>query len=453
MTEGTEQEKIIGGRILFVDDEENILKAMRRLFMDDAYEVYIANSGKEALKILKEEGEMGVIVSDQRMPEMTGVDFLEKSKKLSPQTVRILLTGYADINAAVDAINRGGAFRYLHKPWKDEELIQTVQAAFKYYKLVKENKRLTALVLKQNQQLKNWNIELETIVQEQTMELSNNNDSLKRLNKKLYKNFRNTILAFSSLLEMRDKSMRCHSHNIAEVVRVAAAGLEMDNQEIDDLVAASFLHDIGKIAMPSSMPHTDESKMSQQERQEYSKHSVRGQTVVDGIDDLRAAGKIIRHHHERFDGLGFPDNLKKNEIPLGARLITIADFIDNEMRRHSGGNAMEKVFKLVEADAGRTFDPKLIPKVLKAAEIFYRKNQQKFEFSEKELRPKDLTIDMVVSRDVLSGTGVLLLSKGTPLTTKNIDILKRYYQVDPANQGIFVSLIGKDDEEKTLKAP
>ncbi len=439
MTDVNRQEKIIGGRILFVDDEVNILRSMRRLFMDDEFEVFIAESGKEALQILKDEDEMGIIVSDQRMPEMTGVDFLEKSKTIAPHSVRILLTGYADINAAVDAVNRGGVFRYLHKPWKDDELLQTIQAAFKYYNLIKENKRLTALVLKQNEQLKNWNNELETMVQEQTMKLSNSNDSLQRLNDKLYNNFKGTILAFSSLLEMRDKSMRSHSRNIAEVVRRASESMELSNREIDTLVAASFLHDIGKIGIPDLMLHTEESKMSQHEWTEYSKHAVRGQAAVEGIDGLREAGRLIRHHHERYDGLGFPDGLRKNAIPVGARLIAIADFFDKKFRRQQGGSAIDKVGKLVEAESGRAFDPRLVPKVLKAAKKFYADKESTSEATEMELLPYDLEDGMVVSRDVLSGTGVLLLGAGTVLNSKNLATLKRYYQVDPANHGVFVT--------------
>ncbi|MBU4228810.1 MAG: response regulator, partial [Proteobacteria bacterium] len=111
------------GKILFVDDEENILRSLQRLFMDEEIEVFTASSGAKGLEILARETEVGVIVSDQRMPEMTGVDFLEKSKAISPQSIRILLTGYADVNAAIDAINRGGTFRYLNKPWNDDELV------------------------------------------------------------------------------------------------------------------------------------------------------------------------------------------------------------------------------------------------------------------------------------------------------------------------------------------
>lgn len=434
-----EQEETIGGRILFVDDEVNILRALRRLFMDDDYDVYTANSGKEALEILAQEGEMAVIVSDQRMPEMTGVDFLEKSKKVAPHSVRILLTGYADINAAVDAINRGGAFRYLHKPWQDDELLQTVQAAFKYYHLIKENKRLTALVLKQNEQLRNWNSALEAKVAEQTEELTKNNSALKALNSRLYTNFKSTIRAFSSLLEMRDKSMRSHSQNIAEVLRKVATNMEMDNKEADNLVVAAFLHDIGKIGIPDLMLHTAEDKMNPHEWAEYCKHPVRGQTVVEGISELRQAGKLIRHHHERYDGDGFPGRLRKKDIPLGARLIAIADYFDKQYRRQHGSGAVDRVCAMVEAEAGQGFDPRLVPKVLKVARKFYAGKQSSDEATEMELNPNELEDGMVISRDVLSGTGVLLLGAGTVLNSKNIDTLKRYYRVDPAQHGVFVA--------------
>lgn len=453
MSDADNQEKRIGGRILFVDDEVNILRALQRLFMDDEFTVFTAGSGKEALQLLKDEGEMGVIVSDQRMPEMSGVDFLEKSKKVAPHSVRILLTGHADINAATDAINRASAWRYLHKPWDDEELLQTAREAFKFYNLLKENKRLTALVLKQNEELKSWTNELETLVQEQTMELTTNNAALQKLNSKLFQNFKKTILAFSSLLEMRDHSMRSHSRNIAEVMRRVAADLQMDKKEVDTLVAASFLHDIGKIGIPDLMLHTEESKLNQHERQEYNKHAVRGQTAVGGIDELQEAGKLIRHHHERYDGLGFPDRLKKNEIPLGARLIAIADFVDKELRRQCVDSPLDKVCQLVEQEAGTAFDPRLVPKVLKVARKFYHQNQPCAKASELEVNPQDLAINMVVSRDVLSGTGVLLLSKGTVLSSKNIEILKRYYRVDPAKHGIFITPAANTPAQTSLPRP
>jgi DNA-binding NtrC family response regulator len=140
------KEANIPNRILFVDDEENVLRSLKRLFMSEDYTVLTALSGPDGLAVLKEV-EVPVIVSDQRMPVMTGAEFLEKSRELSPDSVRIILTGYADVEAAIGAINRGGAYRYVSKPWNDNELLLVIKDAFDKYRLVKENKYLTKLTI------------------------------------------------------------------------------------------------------------------------------------------------------------------------------------------------------------------------------------------------------------------------------------------------------------------
>ncbi|WP_291316625.1 response regulator [Desulfuromonas sp.] len=106
--------------VLFVDDEKSILNALQRLLMEEDYEVITANSGEEGLEILREEERIGLIVSDQRMPGLSGAQFLEQAKEMAPEALRIMLTGYADINATIDAINKGGACRYISKPWDDQ---------------------------------------------------------------------------------------------------------------------------------------------------------------------------------------------------------------------------------------------------------------------------------------------------------------------------------------------
>lgn len=430
------------GKILFVDDEENILRALRRLFMDEDLEVFTASSGSDALKILGEQKEIGVIVSDQRMPEMTGVEFLEKSRKLSPMSIRILLTGYADHSAAVDAINKGGAFRYLNKPWNDDELLQTVKGALQNYFLIKENKRLNGIVKQQNEELKKWNTELEKIVQEQTMELQERYDDERRFNERLRKNFKSSIMAFASLLELRDKRMRSHSRNVAEIAAKVGAKLGMGAEEREVLLIAALLHDIGKIGIPDIMLRLEASDMSLEEREEYIKHPVRGQAALASISDLDEAGVIIRHHHERFDGEGYPDKLKKKEIPLAARVIAVVDFIDKLVRKYQGTAGIDLALRQTLDEAGKKFDPKLVPVVCDEAKLFYRKNLPKTDHMELEIYPKDLSEGMVVSRDVFSGTGILLLSKGTALNRTNIEILKRYNELDPASHGVFISMKG-----------
>ncbi|OGQ98578.1 MAG: two-component system response regulator [Deltaproteobacteria bacterium RIFOXYD12_FULL_55_16] len=430
------------GKILFVDDEENILRSLRRLFMDEEVEIFTASSGAQALEILARETEIGVIVSDQRMPEMTGVDFLEKSKAISPHSIRILLTGYADVNAAIDAINRGGTFRYLNKPWNDDELVQAVTSAMQMYHLLAENKRLAATVKQQNAELKRWNTELEAIVQEQTMELQKGYDSLQAVNSKLRANFKNTIVAFSGIIELRDKRMRTHSRNVAEVSVNVAKQLGLENEQRETIMVAALLHDLGKIGIPDIMLAREAGQMSSVEREEYLLHPVRGQAVIDRIEELREAGRIIRAHHESYDGKGFPDGLKKADIPLGARIITLADYIDKKIRKAMGATGFEAVRKEVDLLKGTLFDPKLIPVALEQAEAFYKKNRPRTDHIELELLPADLEEGMEASRDVFSGTGILLLTKGTVLAKPSIMLLKRYYDLDPAKQGVFVSVKG-----------
>lgn len=140
-------------KILFVDDEENILNSLVRLFRKEDYEILTATSGAGGLKIA-EANNIDLVISDHRMPEMTGVDFLARMKEISPDTMRIMLTGYADLEAAIAAINKGEVYRFISKPWNDEELKLTVRQTLEYRNLVLKNRDLTKTVRKQYELLK-----------------------------------------------------------------------------------------------------------------------------------------------------------------------------------------------------------------------------------------------------------------------------------------------------------
>lgn len=139
--------------VLFVDDEENILSALTRLFRKEDYEILTATSGIAGLKILEEKN-VALIISDHRMPVMTGVEFLARAKEISPDTIRIMLTGYADLEAAISAINKGEVYRFISKPWNDEELKLTVRQSLDYRDLILKNRSLTRAVKKQYDILK-----------------------------------------------------------------------------------------------------------------------------------------------------------------------------------------------------------------------------------------------------------------------------------------------------------
>lgn len=159
--------------ILLVDDEENIVSALARLLRRDGYRILRALSGREGLELLAQ-NEVGVIVSDQRMPEMTGVEFLSKVKEAYPDTVRIVLSGYTELNSVTDAINRGAVYKFFTKPWDDDLLRANIEEAFRHHEMKLENARLARELKQANDELKLVNSELEARVEQKTREVMRN---------------------------------------------------------------------------------------------------------------------------------------------------------------------------------------------------------------------------------------------------------------------------------------
>lgn len=165
-------------RILCVDDEPNVLKALRRLFSDDNYELVTVGTGQEGLEMLRQKGAFHLVISDYRMPEMNGVDFLKEVCAHWPETIRIVLSGYADTASVVDAINQGQIYKFIPKPWNDDELKVTIQNAVEVWQLNRENDRLNQDLQQTNDELLLINENLEQLVVERTAELQFQNEAL-----------------------------------------------------------------------------------------------------------------------------------------------------------------------------------------------------------------------------------------------------------------------------------
>jgi two-component system NtrC family sensor kinase len=158
-------------KILFVDDEKNVLKSIERLFLDEDYEIYTADSGREALEILSAEDTIKIVISDYKMPEMNGVEFLREVCGRWPNTIRIVFSGFADTASVVEAINEGQIYKFIPKPWRDEEMKAIVAGAIEVYELRKKNIFLNKELEKNNEQLQELNINLEKIISTRTSEL------------------------------------------------------------------------------------------------------------------------------------------------------------------------------------------------------------------------------------------------------------------------------------------
>jgi len=437
----TEARASVVPKVLFVDDEENVLKALKRLFLDENIEILTAASGKAGLQVLEAHPDISVVVSDQRMPEMSGWEFLEQAKREHPEAIRIVLTGYADVTAAVNAINQGGASRYIAKPWNDMDLVQVVKESLERYRLLDENRRLTARVEEQNEELTKWNSQLETMVQEQTIDIQNKSKDLERLNAQLSSNFRKSIEVFSSLIEMRERTMSSHSKNVAVLSRQIAINMKLTDAETNNVLVAALLHDVGKIGVPDAVLMKTPDSLSALEQKDYQSHAVRGQVAVDIIEGFRDIGLIIRHHHEYIDGTGFPDGLKMNAIPLGSRIIAIADTYDRLLKSTlPSAEDIKGVLSSVEFYLGSRFDNKVFDQfrlIIESRLKELSKSGAQFE-KEAEVMPAMLQPGMVLTQDVRSGTGVLILARGHILDQTLVKAIQRYYQIDAPKHGVFV---------------
>lgn len=423
--------------ILFVDDEENILKSLQRLTMDETFETETATSGEEGLQKLTRLAPVALIVSDQRMPGMNGAEFLAQSRELAPDAIRMLLTGYSDITAAADAINKGGASRYLNKPWNDDDLLQTLRSAVETWQLAQENRRLQAIIQAQNEELKQWNENLKNRVLQQTTAIRQKADDLNEALLHLRQNFNGMISAFSNLVEMRGQRMQQHARNVAELACGVARELGMPHDELEHIRIAALLHDIGEIGIPERILGLQPEYMNPDDFKLYSQHPVRGQMAIDHIAELRPAGILIRHHHENYNGSGFPNGLAGEEIPLGARILAYADRID--CVANNGADNIDQILTRVELELEIKLDP-LLQRVFKkvAKYVYFTMPQLDPDATvELELKPEELKVGMVLTKDIFSGTGLLLLNRGITLDAVQIESIRRYYELDPPHHGIF----------------
>ena len=233
--------------ILFVDDERPVLNALKRLFRPTGHKVHIAGSGSEGLALLAE-NPIDIVVSDMRMPEMDGAEFLTNVAEKWPSTTRMLLTGYAELSSAIEAINSGSISRYLTKPWQDADIVFCIEQAIETQQLVNEKNRLEKLTAEQNAELKTLNDGLETKVQERTRHLEQAKQELAAAHATLKDSFDATIEVFSRLVQSRSGlSIRA---SVAQDARAVGATLGLDEAACAAIYQAGLLCDIGKLSLP-----------------------------------------------------------------------------------------------------------------------------------------------------------------------------------------------------------
>jgi response regulator RpfG family c-di-GMP phosphodiesterase len=394
--------------VLLVDDEPNVLNAVKRLLRPCGYEISTAESGEAAISLL-EQRSFDVVVSDMRMPGMNGAQLLAEAHQRWPSMLRILLTGYADIDSAISAINSGGIFRYISKPWNDVDLTSTLQQAISISALQRDKLHLEKLTLQQNEALLVLNDSLELKVKARTEDLQIANQEISLAMEKLKKNFFATVQLMSNLIEMRAPALVGHGRRVADVAKKIAGKMSLPLAITNDIFLAGLLHDIGKIGYPDDMLLKPFPKMSGDEIGISKKHPVNGAAALMSLPDLRGVAEIIRCHHERWDGQGYPSNLSGLNIPIGARIVALA----NDYDAVQVGTLSAKRMNIEEAKnyiiEGRKFryDPVVVDAF---SELIGRAIVPTKSSEELRLNANQLTVGMRLARDLFSPDGLLLLS-------------------------------------------
>jgi len=318
-------------KILVVDDEAANLRLLKRVLSDE-YDVIEAQSGAEGLEVLKEHA-ISLIITDQRMPGITGVQLLEQSIDFRPQAIKILLTGYTDIQALIDAINSGKVYKYVPKPWDADELKLTVRRALEAYELKEKNEELLIELRKALAQLEEVSM--------------------------------GTIRALADALDAKCDYTSGHSLRVSRYAVGIGRVMGLTADVLRDIELAGILHDIGKIGVPETILWKPE-KLNAEEHAVMSNHPLRSAQIIGELQGLGRARKYVLHHHEFMDGSGYPDHLVGEDIPLGARIILVADAYDamTTDRPYRKAIGHERAASELSKYAGRQFDPKVVEALL-----------------------------------------------------------------------------------------
>jgi len=426
--------------ILLVDDEASILSSLKRVLRPKGYVLLTADSGAVGLRLLGENA-IDLIISDMRMPEMTGAQFLRKARESYPDVTRILLTGYSEISATISAINEAGVYHYLQKPWDEQDLLLTVERALEQQFLKREAARLNALVREQNEELASFNARLEKQVEARTEELRQTVLFLERGEEEIRQNFLTMLKVFSSLIELRSGMLGGQSDRVSALSRKIGNKFSLTKVQIHHLGIAGLLHAIGKIGLPDELIRKPQEKMTGEESRAFMSHPVKGHMVLTPIAAFGDISEIILHQYERWDGRGLPAGTAGDLIPLGSRILAVAR--DFEALR-SGAIAtlpvpLEKAVQIIKSQSGIRYDPSVVEAFVALA----NENDAALREKSREIKSRDLEAGMKLAEDLRTGEGVLLIVKDSVITQNNIQQIRKFEQLEDVSLQISVKIAEK----------
>lgn len=330
-------------KILIVDDEEVVCHILNKRLTMEGYLCTTSNNGKEALSQFYKES-FSLIISDIKMPEMNGIELIKRVKAIHPKMKMIMVTAYPDIDMAVEAM-RLGAYDFLIKPVDLELVVLSVKRAL-------ESKRL-------EEEIEAYHNRLEELVERRTLKLQQAYRILKKAHL-------DSVKVLVEAIDAKDPYTRGHSDRVKRMSLSIARGMGFSEEKLESLEYGALLHDIGKIGIKDEILQK-QGPLSPEEYRIIREHPLIGEKIVEGVEFFKDKIPMIRHHHEHYDGNGYPDGLSGENIPLEARIISVPDAYDamTSIRPHRKAKPLQEVLEEMEKFRGTQFDPKVLDYFLK----------------------------------------------------------------------------------------
>ncbi len=388
--------------ILLVDDDADVLAALEGILVPENYRVVGCLNADQALEKLK--GQLfAVILADQHMPEMTGIELLGRVRTLQPECSRLLMTGMLQTETLMGAINTGEIYRFLSKPWNRLDLLGAVREAVDRHFLQLENQRLVEKTRVLNLELQSVNFKLRCRLEQ----LSERESALDLSQDFMRQNFEHSLGLCFRLMSTFYPLLGRQTQAVVEICRAMALSAYFTEKERHALMTSAWIYDLGLVALDRALLHkflTAPKACTPEENTLLRGHPVQGQTFAAFVDQLQEVGATIRAHHERFDGSGYPDGLAGESIPWTARCLAVAvAFVQCGMAKAEAG-------EYVQGESGIGFDPE-------AVRLFFQTSRiSELPRNVTEVLLCDLQPGMEMARGVVSPTGMLLVPEGQVLS-------------------------------------
>ncbi|WP_133469373.1 response regulator [Paraglaciecola marina] len=420
--------------VLCVDDELNILKSMKRLLYKQNFQLLLAESGSIALELM-EKHKVQLIISDMKMPEMSGAALLEKVATKYPETYRILLTGYSDMESTIEAVNKGKIHRYLQKPWENQEIIQAIDEGLSNVRLKNENAKLEKLIKLQNAKLKEQNQNLEGKIQLRTKQIQL---ALKRIEH----NNEATQKVLYNLISINPNLSGSFANSVSLLAKNLAEHLKLSKEEVENVTFAALLCEIGLLGLDTAIYSKPFDELNFNQKKEYIDQTKIAQLILSPATHLQEVSDIITCQFEYFNGSG-PNQLVDTQIPIGAKILSVArDYWRYSMGRITPEKMEETEVRLsMKKFLGTRYDPQILEVLLNTPNI------ASDEFIEKPIPSHALKVGMTLKSNIFNDAHILVLPKGHVFTEKTITKLVQFEksQTEP------LSLIVEDSQTATAE--